>query len=116
MWPADGSKAECHMGSAKDYLTLRKPEVNHKMSTSSNPYKRRSVDYEVPDVMRTLPGEYYHSEEIYQEELEKIFYKRWLLACRAEEVPEPGDFLTIPVGDESIILVRDDANKILGAF
>jgi len=86
------------------------------MSSNSNPFKKRGVDYEVPDVMRTLPGEYYHSEEIYQEELEKIFYKRWLLACREEEIAESGDFLTVPVGDESIILVRDDSGKIRAHF
>ena len=75
-------------------------------------YKKRGVDYEVPAVMETLPGKYVHSESIYEEELEKIFYKRWILACREEEIPGPGDYLLVPVGKESIILVRDEEDGI----
>ena len=79
-------------------------------------YKKRGVDYELPGNMYTLPTEYYQSEAIYREEKEKIFYKRWLMVCREEEVPEPGDFLTVPVGDESIIVVRDDKGGIRAHF
>ncbi len=53
------------------------------MSDMGNAYKKRGVDYRSPTTLRTLPREYYQSEAIYAEELEKIFYKRWLLACRA---------------------------------
>ena len=38
-------------------------------------FQKRGVDYQIVDGMRTLPGKYYHSQEIYQEEVEKIFYK-----------------------------------------
>ena len=86
------------------------------MKTNQTPFKKRGVDYKVPDIMLTLPREYYQSEEIYREELEKIFCKRWLLACREEEIPKPGDFITIPVGDESIILVRDKNGKMQAHF
>ena len=50
-------------------------------------FKKRGVDYPIIDGTRTLPGKYYHSPEIYQEEVEKIFYKFWMYACRAEEIP-----------------------------
>ena len=79
-------------------------------------YKKRGVDYQVPEVMETLPREYYTSDAIYGEELEKIWYRRWLLACREEEVPEPGSYQLIPVGDESIILVRDGDGTLRAHF
>ena len=66
--------------------------------------------------MRTLPGKYYHSQEIYQEEVEKIFYKFWIYACRAEEIPLVGDYKLVQVEDESIILVRDKSNDIKALF
>lgn len=62
--------------------------------------------------MFTLPAKYYQSEEIYREEQEKIFYKSWLMVCREEEVVNPGDFVVVPVGDESLIIVRDDRRQI----
>ena len=86
------------------------------MKQPQHGYKKRGIDREVPAVRPTLPREYYQAEAIYQEELEKIFYKRWLLVCREEEIPEPGHFLTVPVGDESILLVRDEQGQIHAHF
>ena len=86
------------------------------MKNRQHPFKKRGVDYVVPGNMRTLPRQYYQSEAIYQEEQEKIFYQRWLMACRAEEVPETGDYLLVPVGEESIILVRDKQQQIHAHF
>jgi glycine betaine catabolism A len=80
------------------------------------PFKKRGVDYPIVDGVRTLPGKYYHSPEIYQEEVEKIFYTFWLYACRAEEIPSVGDFKLIQVADESLILVRDKSNQIKALF
>ena len=79
-------------------------------------FKKRGVDYPIVDGTRTLPGKYYHSPEIYQEEVEKIFYKFWLYACRAEEIPSVGDFNLIQVEDESLILVRDKSDTIKAHF
>lgn len=79
-------------------------------------FKKRGVDYPIVDGTRTLPGKYYHSPEIYQEEVEKIFYKFWLYACRAEEIQSVGDYKLIQVADESLILVRDKSDKIKALF
>lgn len=79
-------------------------------------FQKRGVDYPILDGMRTLPGKYYHSQEIYQEEVEKIFYKFWIYACREEEIPSVGDYKLVQVEDESIILVRDKANNIKALF
>jgi Rieske 2Fe-2S family protein len=76
------------------------------MSAENEQFKKRGIDYAVPAHMPTLPRQYYQDESIYREELEKIFYRRWLMACRAEEVARPGDYVIVPVGDESIIVVR----------
>ncbi|MBN4056200.1 aromatic ring-hydroxylating dioxygenase subunit alpha [Rhodothermus sp. AH-315-K08] len=79
-------------------------------------YQKRGVDYQVPGEMYTLSGEYYHSEDIFQQELEKIFYRRWQLACREEQIPDPGDFVVVPVGEESIIVARTKSGEIKAHF
>ena len=86
------------------------------MNNKQNAYKKRGVDYRSPATLLTLPREYYQSEAIYAEEVEKIFYKRWLFVCREEEIPEPGDFQTVAIGDESLIVVRDAQNTIQAHF
>jgi phenylpropionate dioxygenase-like ring-hydroxylating dioxygenase large terminal subunit len=82
----------------------------------ANKFLKRGVDYPSVDGTRTLPGRYYHSEEIYQEEVAKIFYKFWIYACRTEEIPSIGDYKLIQVEDESIILTRDKEDKIRALF
>lgn len=86
------------------------------MKSNPSKFQKRGRDYAIVDGERTLPGRYYHSEEIYQEEIEKIFYKFWIYACRAEEIPNIGDFKLIQVEDESLILVRDTDNEIRAHF
>jgi Rieske 2Fe-2S family protein len=79
-------------------------------------FKKRGVDYPIVDGRPTLPGKYYHDPDIYREEVEKIFYKSWLFACRAEEIPSPGNYKLVHVADESIIMVRDKTGDINALF
>ena len=61
---------------------------------------------------RHLPGEFYNSPAIYQLEKERIYLKEWLCVARAEEIEKPGDFMTVQVMDESVILARDTEGRI----
>src|SRR5436309_4668431 len=55
----------------------------------------------------TLPARLYHDPAIYRQELRDIFSKMWLCVGREEDIPNPGDFLTRTVGQESVLVVRD---------
>ena len=59
------------------------------------------------DGARTLPREYYISPEIYGEELEHIFLRRWLCIGREDRLTNPGDYVTQEVGKESILVLKD---------
>lgn len=65
---------------------------------------------------KTLPGELYHSEDVFRQESEKIFSNRWLLAGRMDELATAGSYVVRNVGDESIIIVRDQKNEIRGFY
>ena len=65
------------------------------MDMDKGKFRKRGVDYPIIDGTRTLPGKYYHSQEIYEEEVEKIFYTFWIYACRAEEIQSVGDYKLI---------------------
>src|SRR2546422_11709108 len=53
---------------------------------------------------RTLLREYYTAPEIYGEEMERIFCRRWLCAGRAAELANSGDFVVRTVAGESLIV------------
>lgn len=60
----------------------------------------------------TLPGRYYTSDEIFAQELERIFYAHWVCVGRSEEIPHPGDYLLRQVGLEQLILLRDRQGQV----
>ncbi len=86
------------------------------MDSNKKEFLKRGIDYPIIDGARTLPGKYYHSRDIYEEEVKKIFHKFWILACRDEEIPMVGDYKLIEVQDESIIIVKEKPNKITALF
>lgn len=59
-----------------------------------------------------LEGRYYTSADIFQAELERIFYERWLCVGRVEQIPNPGDYFIQAVGEESLIMVRGQDGQV----
>jgi nitrite reductase/ring-hydroxylating ferredoxin subunit len=53
-----------------------------------------------------LPVEPFVSRDYALAEGEKLWPKVWQAACRAEEIPEEGDYVTYDIMDESIIVLR----------
>ena len=58
-------------------------------------------------LIRTLPGKAYSSPEVFAKEQEKIFEQMWFCAARGSDLAKPGDFKTVQVGRESIIVSRN---------
>jgi Rieske 2Fe-2S family protein len=73
-----------------------------------------SINSRTPDqpLEATLPSNYYYSDDYFQKDLGAIFYKTWLCAGRVSDVANVGDFLTLEVGSQNIIITRDTDNKL----
>jgi phenylpropionate dioxygenase-like ring-hydroxylating dioxygenase large terminal subunit len=68
-----------------------------------------------PDpVLGSLPitGERYSSREFAELEWEKLWTKVWLVAGRVDQVRKPGDYVTVQIGRESILISRGDDDRI----
>jgi len=63
-----------------------------------------------------IPIEAYVSESYARAENEKLWPKVWQIACRAEEIPKVGDYVTYDILDESIIIVRTAPDKIAAYY
>jgi choline monooxygenase len=64
---------------------------------------------------RTIPASWYFDPEIYQAECRAVFGQSWQVAGRADQVREPGSFVTTEIAGEPVLVVRD-ADGILRAF
>jgi phenylpropionate dioxygenase-like ring-hydroxylating dioxygenase large terminal subunit len=58
-----------------------------------------------------LAGEFYTSEDWFQTDLERVWRKRWLFACHVSKIPAVGDYMTVEVGKDSVIIVRSQSDQ-----
>ncbi len=65
-----------------------------------------------PSQASTLPPPCYTSREFYEREVEHIFLKEWLCVGRVDQVEKPGDFFTLTLLGERLIVVRDEENQV----
>ena len=56
----------------------------------------------------SLDREFYLDQDIYNLELETIWYHDWIFAGHDIEIPEPGNFFTLQIGEYSVMVVRDE--------
>ena len=60
----------------------------------------------------TLEAPFYTGEEIFALDMEAIFRKHWIQVAVEPDVPEPGDYITVEIGNDSILIVRDDDMQV----
>ena len=66
-------------------------------------------------LISTLEGRYYTDPQIFAQEQANIFEKMWFCAVRSSDLANPGDFRTVQVGRESVLIARD-RHGALNAF
>ena len=59
-----------------------------------------------------VPKQRYTSQAFADLEMEMLWPRVWQVACREEEIPNAGDFVEYPIGDQSILVVRGDDGRI----
>ena len=64
----------------------------------------------------TLAGTDYSTESSYADERERIWFGGWICIGRAEEIPEPGDYLVRDLAGESIFVTRNRSGEIRGFY
>ena len=57
-------------------------------------------------------GSLYTDPEIYQRELERIWYRTWVYVGHVSEVPQPNDYVLKSIGPQQVIMTRDRHGEI----
>lgn len=61
-----------------------------------------------------VPKERYTSSVFAAVEMDRLWARVWQVACRAEEIPNAGDFIEYRIGDQSVLVVRQPAGPMGG--
>ena len=60
----------------------------------------------------SLPRAFYSDEALYRVDVERIWRRGWLFAGHGCELRNPGDWLTVQVDTDSIIVIRGDDGRV----
>ena len=61
-----------------------------------------------------LPADAYFDPRQYERELQRVWYRNWVYVGRSTELERPRSFRTFELGDQKILLVRDDQGALQG--
>ncbi|WP_324767696.1 aromatic ring-hydroxylating dioxygenase subunit alpha [Pokkaliibacter plantistimulans] len=92
--------------------------MNPDMTLLSNVCDQTSSREEMADQLQTrdrflsLPQPFYNSPAYFKHDMEEVFYKEWIMAGVVGEIPKKGNYFTIQIGDNPIMVVRGAEGKI----
>jgi phenylpropionate dioxygenase-like ring-hydroxylating dioxygenase large terminal subunit len=78
------------------------------VAARTNGYQPGLVDLAAGQISREI----FVSEDIYAEELERVFARSWLFVGHESQIPRSGDFFVSAMGEESVILCRDRQGQV----
>ncbi len=64
------------------------------------------------EIPRAMPADFYRNPEVHELEVKHLFLKGWLCVGRADEVPEAGDYFTLEMIGEPLVVTRDNDNQV----
>jgi phenylpropionate dioxygenase-like ring-hydroxylating dioxygenase large terminal subunit len=60
----------------------------------------------------TMPGKFYTDPDYFEWEMQTVLKSGWHCLGRTGEIPEPGDYFTVQLFSEPLIVVRGDDHKV----
>lgn len=73
------------------------------------------VEKAVPDDVaqtRQLPHEVYTDVEFFDWEREAVWFRSWVCLGRVDQIPQPGDYFSIDLMDEPLLVLRDRDGEV----
>jgi Rieske 2Fe-2S family protein len=102
---------------------VRAPQVLEPRQRSHAPLRGRTPWFEGDVALEVVPEKYrlgrayvpktrYLDPEFLKLEVDKLFTRTWLMACRVEELPKVGSFVEYEIGGYSILVARETPDSI----
>jgi phenylpropionate dioxygenase-like ring-hydroxylating dioxygenase large terminal subunit len=82
------------------------------MSACPLPLEELEASIEDPSRPLFFPPSAYTSPAFHEFELESVWRREWMMAGRLEEIPEPGDYFSIELAGEPLLVVRGEDGEV----
>ncbi|MDO6564536.1 aromatic ring-hydroxylating dioxygenase subunit alpha [Amphritea sp. 1_MG-2023] len=83
-----------------------------KIIKSPIPIESFDASYSDGGPVYSMPPECFTSEDFYQFELNAVWAHEWFCVGRANDIPKTGDYYTIEVGEDPLIVIRDRSGSV----
>ncbi len=89
---------------------------------NSSAYSSTTLETQLASLLKsytpgmTLPQPFYTSESVFTTDIQSIFRTQWLFAGHSCEVAKPGQYFTVEVGHEPLIVIRDRQGTLRAHF
>lgn len=86
------------------------------MNPTTSPADRRRIDLLLAACRpgHALPGGFYGDPEVHAADVEAFWRRGWVFAAHACELKAPGDYVTLTIDSDPILVIRDDAGSLRG--
>jgi len=71
------------------------------------------LQHNVDTIPRSMPPSFYKDEAMLPVEIEELFINGWVCVGRADEVPNPGDYYTLDLFSEPLIITRNLKKEVV---
>jgi len=61
---------------------------------------------------KTMPPSFYKDEAMMPTEIDELFINGWVCVGRSDEIPKPGDYYTLELFSEPLIVARDKSGAV----
>ncbi len=102
-------------GSQAPYRPDRHPSESYEdiLNRDTRPVPEHLRQGPTPEVgVDPVPASRYYSAEYFQKEVNHVWTKIWQMACREEEIPNPGDYVIYEIVGKSFLVTRTDSGEI----
>jgi phenylpropionate dioxygenase-like ring-hydroxylating dioxygenase large terminal subunit len=97
-------------------VAFRAPRIEERDMTTDT--DRSQLPGRIRDLIRSrrpghaLPREFYTDPEIFEYDMRRMLLAHWFCAGHASSIPRSGDYLTVDLGNESVIIVRTVTGEV----
>ena len=82
---------------------------------SLGPSKRKLIDSDIAGAS-TLPARFYRDPAVVDEEKRQIFHRTWQIAGHVSQFQKPGDYMTVDLLGEPLLIVRNTKRELKGFY
>jgi phenylpropionate dioxygenase-like ring-hydroxylating dioxygenase large terminal subunit len=79
---------------------------------TETPARATRLDYDKLIEEARVHGSLYYDQRVFEDELDRIWYREWIYVGHESEVPEPGDYHLKKIGLQPVIMTRDKEGQV----